>query len=288
VTDKTNDETPESGATAELFMHIPLGQLTASRFQPPSRRPDADLVESVRQYGVITPGLARPTPDGPTPYEIVFGHCRWRAAELAELDTMPFVVRDLGDVEALELMLERVSAIILCDSATAEAALDLLAEQGERDDHRVKLAEARAEVDRLELLGEVCVPLDRLRAVEAERDEAVAHIRRVHEETQRLSAEAAGLREALQWEVANHDSAPAGYHGDDCPCRLHRGYAAYERAKEFFRGFWSVERDRTTDEEEVGLLAAEFAAVERMALERAILVYLADIAERIRSLAGGK
>jgi ParB/RepB/Spo0J family partition protein len=89
----------------ELFMHIPLEQLTASRFQPAGRKPDSDLVESVRQHGVVTPGLARPTPDGPTAYEVVFGHCRWAAAAAAELPSMPFVVRELDDVTALELML---------------------------------------------------------------------------------------------------------------------------------------------------------------------------------------
>jgi ParB/RepB/Spo0J family partition protein len=95
----------ETETSDELFMHIRLKELTPSRFQPRDRRPDADLVESVRQHGVVTPGLARPTPDGPTAYEVVFGHCRWRAAELAELETMPFVVRELDDVTALELML---------------------------------------------------------------------------------------------------------------------------------------------------------------------------------------
>lgn len=95
----------ETETSDELFMHIPLEQLTASRFQPKSRQPDTDLVASVRQHGVVTPGLARPTPDGPTAYEVVFGHCRWAAAAAAELPSMPFVVRVLDDVTALELML---------------------------------------------------------------------------------------------------------------------------------------------------------------------------------------
>ncbi len=99
------DASTETETSDELFMHIPLGQLTASRFQPATRRPDADLIESVRQHGVVTPGLARPTPDGPTAYEVVFGHCRWQAAAAVKLPTMPFLVRELDDVTALELQL---------------------------------------------------------------------------------------------------------------------------------------------------------------------------------------
>ncbi len=99
------DTSNQTETSDELFMHIPLEQLTPSRFQPKSRKPDDDLVESVRQHGVVTPGLARPTPDGPTAYEVVFGHCRWAAAAAAALPSMPFVVRELDDVTALELML---------------------------------------------------------------------------------------------------------------------------------------------------------------------------------------
>lgn len=98
-------ETTSESAATELFLHIPLEALTASRTQPKKRKADQDLVESVREHGVVTPGLARPTPDGPTAYEVVFGHRRWDASVQAERDSMPFIVRELSDAQALELQL---------------------------------------------------------------------------------------------------------------------------------------------------------------------------------------
>ena len=54
-----------------------------------------ETADSIRQYGVLVPAIARPDPEGG--YELVAGHRRHRASELAEKETMPVIVRDLDD-----------------------------------------------------------------------------------------------------------------------------------------------------------------------------------------------
>ena len=63
----------------------------------------AELAESIRQKGLVQPIVVRPDPTGNAGYEIVAGERRWRASQLAGLHTIPVIVRDLGDQEALEL-----------------------------------------------------------------------------------------------------------------------------------------------------------------------------------------
>ena len=87
------------------FLSIPVEKIRAGSLQP--RRtfaPDAleELVDSIREKGVLQPVLVRPTADG---YELVAGERRFRAAEAAGLSTIPAVVRRLSDREALEAAL---------------------------------------------------------------------------------------------------------------------------------------------------------------------------------------
>lgn len=63
-----------------------------------------ELAESVKQYGVLVPSLVRPLPDGG--YQMVSGHRRKRAAELAALPVLPCIVRDLTDDEAVIIMVD--------------------------------------------------------------------------------------------------------------------------------------------------------------------------------------
>ena len=63
-----------------------------------------DMVESIKQYGVLSPAIARPMPDGG--YELVSGHRRKRACELAGLETMPVIVRELDDDAAAILVVD--------------------------------------------------------------------------------------------------------------------------------------------------------------------------------------
>ena len=63
-----------------------------------------ETAESIRQYGVLVPAIARPDPNGG--YELVAGHRRHRASELAGKDTMPVIVRDLDDDQATIIMVD--------------------------------------------------------------------------------------------------------------------------------------------------------------------------------------
>lgn len=65
-----------------------------------------ETVESVKKYGILVPGIVRPHPeDG---YEVISGHRRWRACELAGLKEMPVIVRELNDDEATIIMVDAV------------------------------------------------------------------------------------------------------------------------------------------------------------------------------------
>ena len=88
-------------------MEIPLSELRPFKDHPFKVLDDErmlDTVESVKQYGVLSPALARPHPEGG--YELVSGHRRHRAAELAGLDTLPTIVRNLDDDEATIIMVD--------------------------------------------------------------------------------------------------------------------------------------------------------------------------------------
>lgn len=63
-----------------------------------------ELADSVKQHGILVPSLVRPMPDGS--YQMVSGHRRKRAAELAELPTVPCIVRELTDDEAIIIMVD--------------------------------------------------------------------------------------------------------------------------------------------------------------------------------------
>ncbi len=84
---------------------VSVSTLRANPFQPRQAiDPEelAGLAESVRKHGVLQPIVVRPAGDG---YEVVAGERRWRAAEAAGLSSVPVVIRQMGDREALELAL---------------------------------------------------------------------------------------------------------------------------------------------------------------------------------------
>jgi ParB family chromosome partitioning protein len=83
---------------------LPVAFLQPGRFQPRktfAEEPLADLADSIREKGVLSPILVRPI--GPDRYEIVAGERRWRAAQMAKLHDVPVMVRELPDGEALEI-----------------------------------------------------------------------------------------------------------------------------------------------------------------------------------------
>ena len=101
--------TEESRADAqrEKVQEIPLGELHPFRNHPFKVKDDAamqDTVGSVREYGVLVPAIARPDPDGG--YELIAGHRRHHASELAGKETMPVIVRDLDDDAATIIMVD--------------------------------------------------------------------------------------------------------------------------------------------------------------------------------------
>ena len=63
-----------------------------------------ETVDSVKKYGVLIPGIVRPYPEGG--YEVVAGHRRWRACELAGLEEMPVIVRNMDDDTAVVIMVD--------------------------------------------------------------------------------------------------------------------------------------------------------------------------------------
>lgn len=93
-------------------------------------------VESVAEHGVLTPAIARPRPEGG--YELISGHRRKMAAELAGLEVMPVIVRDLDDDEATILMVDanlQREEILPSERAKAyKMKADALRHQGQRND----------------------------------------------------------------------------------------------------------------------------------------------------------
>ena len=126
-------------AQREKVMEIPLAELHPFRGHPFKVLDDekmAETVESVKQYGVLVPAIARPDPEGG--YEIVSGHRRHRASQLAGLETLPVIVRDLDDDEATIIMVDsnlQRETILPSERAFAyKMKLEAMKHQGQRGD----------------------------------------------------------------------------------------------------------------------------------------------------------
>ena len=94
-------------AKRETVMDIPLAEISDFPNHPFKVRMDETMMEmadSVKQHGVLVPGLVRPKPDGG--YEMVAGHRRKKASELAGKETVPCIVRELTDDEATIIMVD--------------------------------------------------------------------------------------------------------------------------------------------------------------------------------------
>ncbi|RKM55729.1 ParB/RepB/Spo0J family partition protein [Butyrivibrio sp. X503] len=93
--------------TADQVVEIPLSQLHPFKYHPFKVRDDEEMektVESIREFGVLTPAICRP--DGKGGYEILSGHRRHHACEIAGLETLPCIVRELDDDAATILMVD--------------------------------------------------------------------------------------------------------------------------------------------------------------------------------------
>ena len=104
-----NTQQEAENGTEERVREIKLSELFPFKNHPFKVRDDEEMektVESVKQYGVLTPAMARPRKEGG--YEIISGHRRHRASELAGKETMPVIVRGLDDDAATILMVDSV------------------------------------------------------------------------------------------------------------------------------------------------------------------------------------
>ena len=107
VDDIFQTEENRADAQRERVQEIPLEQLKLFKNHPFKVRDDQrmlDTADSIREYGVLVPAIARPDPNGG--YELISGHRRKRGCEMAGLQTMPVIIRDLDDDAAVLVMVD--------------------------------------------------------------------------------------------------------------------------------------------------------------------------------------
>ena len=125
--------------SGEKIVHLPLSELHTPKIHPFKVRDDEamqEMAESIKRYGVMTPGIARPLPEGG--YELVAGNRRRRASEIAGVDTLPVIVRELDNDAAIILMVDsnlQRETLLPSEKAFAyKMKLDAMKRQGERTD----------------------------------------------------------------------------------------------------------------------------------------------------------
>ena len=130
---------PAQTDTGEKIVTIPLAELHAPR-QHPFKVIDDDamreMAESITKYGVMVPGIARPLESGG--YELIAGNRRKRASEIAGVDTLPVIIRELDDDAAIILMvdsnLQRESLLPSEKAFAYKLKLEAMKRQGARTD----------------------------------------------------------------------------------------------------------------------------------------------------------
>lgn len=126
--ESTVNEEEMQGTTALL----PTLDLKPGKFQPRHRFDDQNLttlIESIREKGIIQPLVVRPLGENLGTYEIIAGERRWRAARTLNLETVPVIVRECTDREALEIaLIENIQRDDLTPVEEAEGYLRLLQE----------------------------------------------------------------------------------------------------------------------------------------------------------------
>ena len=139
VDDLFSTEEGRQDAKLEKIQEIPLSELHPFKNHPFKVKDDEAMMEtadSIKQYGVLVPAIARPDPEGG--YELVAGHRRHRASELAEKETMPVIVRDLDDDAATIIMvdsnLQRESLLPSERAFAYKMKLEAVKHQGARTD----------------------------------------------------------------------------------------------------------------------------------------------------------
>ena len=137
---------PSQPLQSEIITHIPLADLHPPEFCPfvvIDNESMTRLTDSIKKYGVREPGLARPRPDGG--YELLIGGRRKRACELAELPTMPVLIRELDDDSSVIAMvdsnLEQREKLLFSETAWAyQVKLEALNHQGVKSENPGELS----------------------------------------------------------------------------------------------------------------------------------------------------
>lgn len=134
-----SSEQERQDAKLEKIQILPLTELHPFRNHPFQVRDDDEMdkmVDSIKEYGVMTPAIVRPRKDGG--YEIVAGHRRCHASQRAGVETMPCIVRDMDDDTAIILMVDsncQREHILPSEKAKAyEMKLAAIKRQGQRRD----------------------------------------------------------------------------------------------------------------------------------------------------------
>jgi ParB family chromosome partitioning protein len=160
--------TPING---ESIIEIPLTELHPPEFHPFNVTDDESmtrLTESIKRYGIREPGIARPRKDGG--YELLSGNRRKRACELAQIPTMPIIIRELDDHSAVitivDCNIERREKLLFSEKAWAyRAKMEALNHKGRKGDlHSVEVlveqtGESKNQIFRLIRLTELVVAL---------------------------------------------------------------------------------------------------------------------------------
>lgn len=139
VDDLFTTEESRADDSREKVVEIPLSELHPFKNHPFKVKDDEammDTAESIKQYGVLVPAIVRPDPDGG--YELVAGHRRHHASEIAGKDTMPVIIRDLDDDAATIIMVDsnlQREELLPSERALAyKMKLEAMKHQGERSD----------------------------------------------------------------------------------------------------------------------------------------------------------
>lgn len=139
VDDLLSTEQERQDANLERVQQIPLSELHPFPNHPFAVRDDDSMketIESIKEYGVLMPAIARPREDGG--FELVAGHRRKRACELAGLETMPVIVRDMDRDAAIIAMvdsnLQRENILPIEKAKAYKMKLEAMKRQGKRTD----------------------------------------------------------------------------------------------------------------------------------------------------------
>ncbi len=146
--------------SVDKIVYLPLSELHTPRNHPFKVIDDVamqEMAESVKQSGVLSPGIVRPLESGG--YELLAGNRRKRASELAELDHMPIIIKNLTDDEAIILMVDsnlQREELLPSEKAFAyKLKLDAMKRQGMRTDlTSVPMAQKSSGKSSREILGE--------------------------------------------------------------------------------------------------------------------------------------